>query len=111
MNAHSVPATVAELDLTLVIAALARTSCNVTDAAAELNVPPRDLRRLLWAKPALQEAAFETVEARIDKAERNIAEALDSDDSRRRDAASFFVVRNSARAKRQGLAYERVCWG
>ena len=56
----------------------------------------------MWAKPALQEAAFEVVEARIDKAEKNIAEALDSEDSRRRDAASFFVVRNSVRAKRRG---------
>ena len=102
MNAHSVPAAVADLDFTLVVAALARTSCNVTDAASELDVPPGDLRRLLWAKPQLQEAAFEVVEARIDKAEKNIAEALDSEDSRRRDAASFFVVRNSARAKRRG---------
>jgi hypothetical protein len=42
------------------------------------------------------------VEARIDKAEKNIAEALDSEDSRRRDAASFFVVRNSAKARRRG---------
>jgi hypothetical protein len=33
------------------------------------------------------------VEARLDAAERNIAEAVTSDDSRRRDAASFFVLR------------------
>jgi hypothetical protein len=98
----SVPAAVADLDLVQVIEALARHGCNVTDAAAELNVPPGDLRRLLWAKPQLQEAAFEVVEARIDKAEKNIHEALDSEDSRRRDAASFFVVRNSSRAKRRG---------
>jgi hypothetical protein len=97
-----VPAAVADLDLAQVIEALARTSCNVTDAAAELGVPPGDLRRLLWAKPALQEAAFEVVEARIDKAEKNIAEALDSEDSRRRDAASFFTLRNSFGARRRG---------
>jgi hypothetical protein len=42
------------------------------------------------------------VEARLDTAEKNIAEALHSGDSRRRDAASFFVIRNSARAKRRG---------
>jgi hypothetical protein len=94
---------VANLDLARVIEVLARHGCNVTDAAAELGVPAGDLRRLLWARPSLQEAAFEVVEARIDKAEKNIAaEALDSEDSRRRDAASFFVVRNSARAKRRG---------
>ena len=56
----------------------------------------------MWSKPQLQDQAFEVVEARIDKAEKNIAEALDSEDSRRRDAASFFVLRNSARAKRRG---------
>ena len=67
-----------------------------------LRVPASDLRRLLSAKRQLQDAAFEVVEARIDKAEKNIAEALDSEDSRRRDAACFFVVRNSARAKRRG---------
>jgi hypothetical protein len=65
-------------------------------------MPPSDLRRLLWANPRLQDEAFEVVEARLDTAEKNIAEALHSDDSRRRDAASFFVVRNSARAKRRG---------
>ena len=64
----------------------------MSDAAADLAVPASDLRRLLWANPKLQDAAFETVEARIDKAEKNIAEALTSEDWRRRDAASFFVV-------------------
>ena len=42
------------------------------------------------------------VEARLDEAEKNIAEALDGDDSRCSDAASFFVLRNSARARRRG---------
>jgi hypothetical protein len=83
-------------------AALARHGCNVTDAAADLGVSASDLRRLLWANPQLQDQALETVEARLDIAEKNIAEALSSDDSRRRDAASFFVVRNTARAKGRG---------
>ena len=81
---------------------LARHACNVTDAAADLGVSASDLRRLLWSNPQLQDEVFEVVEARLDKAEKNIAEALDSDDSRRRDAASFFVVRNSHRARRRG---------
>jgi hypothetical protein len=38
----------------------------------------------------------------FDQAEKNIAEALHSEDSRRRDAASVFVIRNSVRAKRRG---------
>jgi hypothetical protein len=101
-NKPAVSDSVADLDHALVAAALARHSCNVTDAAADLGVPASDLRRLLWANPQLQDQAFETVEARLDTAEKNIAEALASDDSRRRDAASFFVLRNTARARRRG---------
>ena len=89
-----VPAAVADLDHAVVVAALARHGCNITDAAQDLRVPASDLRRLVWANRSLQDQAFETVEARIDAAEKNIAEALHSDDSRRRDAASFFVLRN-----------------
>ena len=50
----------------------------------------------------MQALAAEIVEKRLDKAEANILEALDSEDSRRRDAASFFVVRNTASSKRRG---------
>jgi hypothetical protein len=97
-----IPATVANLDHDVVAEALSRHSCNVTDAAADLGVPASALRRLMWANPGLQDAAFEQVEAWLDKAEANIAEALHSEDSRRRDAASFFVIRNSARARKRG---------
>jgi hypothetical protein len=97
-----VPATVADLDHAVVVAALARHGCNITDASKDLRVPPSDLRRLLWANSKLQDEAFEVVEARLDTAEKNIAEALTSDDSRRRDAASFFVLRNTARARKRG---------
>jgi hypothetical protein len=47
----SLPATVADLNLPLVAEAFARHAGNVTDAAADLRVPPSDLRRLLWANP------------------------------------------------------------
>jgi hypothetical protein len=94
--------TAADLDHAVVVAALARHGCNVTDAAADLAVSASDLRRLLWSNPQLQDQALETVEARLDTAEKNIHEALASEDSRRRDAASFFVLRNTARAKRRG---------
>jgi hypothetical protein len=98
----ALPATVFGLHRALVAEVLARHACNVTGAAAELGVPPSDLRRLLWANPTLQGAAFEVVEARLDKAEANIHEALHSEDLRRRDSASFFVLRNSVRARRRG---------
>ena len=38
----------------------------------------------------------------MDLAERNIFEALKSDDPRRRDAASMFTIRNSHRARKRG---------
>ena len=90
----SVPAAVADLDLALVAEVLARNGCNVSDAAAELHVPPSDLRRLMWSKPKLQDEAFEVVEGRLDLAEKNIGEALRSDDPRMRVAASMFTLRN-----------------
>jgi hypothetical protein len=71
-----VPATVANLDLAVVVAALVRHGCNCTDAALELKVPASDLRRLMWANPGMQDQAFEIVEARLDTAEKNIHEAL-----------------------------------
>ena len=98
----NVPVTVADLDLAAVSDALARHSCNVTDAAADLGVAPSDLRRLLRATPKLQEEASEVVEVRLDLAERNIAESLRSDDGRERLAASMFTIRNSGRARRRG---------
>ena len=102
MTLPSVPTTVADLDPDKVIEVLRRNLINVTASAKELGVAPADLRRLIWARPRLTEAAVEMEEFRIDRAEQNIHEALASEDSRRRDAASFFVVRNSARAKRRG---------
>jgi hypothetical protein len=98
----SPPATVANLDLARVVEALGRNACNVTDAAQDLGVPASDLRRLMWSRPRLQDQAFEVVEARLDKAEKNIAEALHSEDLRFRMAASMFTLRNSVRAKRRG---------
>jgi hypothetical protein len=61
-----------------------------------------DLRRLLWARPQLTDAAVEVEERRLDLAEKNIYEALRSNDPRRRDAASMFTIRNSHRARRRG---------
>jgi hypothetical protein len=46
--------------------------------------------------------AVELEERRLDLAEKNIFEALKSNDPRRRDAASMFTIRNSHRARRRG---------
>ena len=97
-----VPDAVAQLDPEVVVEVLSRHGVNVSDAAGELGVASADLRRLLWANPKLTDAAVEIEERRLDLAEKNIYEALHSDDPRRRDAASMFTIRNSHRARRRG---------
>ena len=98
----TVPDTVAHLEPDVVVEVLSRHGVNVSDAASELGVASADLRRLLCAKPHLTDMAVELEERRLDLAEKNIYEALRSDDSRRRDAASMFTIRNSHRARRRG---------
>ena len=97
-----VPESLSHLDLGDIQAALIDTHANVFSAASALGVPAADLRTLTRAHPQLVDIAIEAVEQRLDLAERNLDEALHSDDSRRRDAAAFFVLRNSARSKRRG---------
>jgi hypothetical protein len=97
-----VPDAVAHLDPEFVVEVLSRHGVNVSDAAGELGVASADLRRLLWARPQLADAAVEIEERRLDLAEKNIYEALRSDDPRRRDAASMFTIRNSHRARKRG---------
>jgi hypothetical protein len=104
-NFHAVPKvpdSVAHLDPDVVVETLSHHAVNVSEAAAELGVGSADLRRLLWANPKLADAAVEIEERRLDLAERNIFEALKSDDPRRRDAASMFTIRNSHRARKRG---------
>jgi hypothetical protein len=104
-NFHAVPKvsnSVAHLDPDLVVEVLSRHAINVSEAADELGVASADLRHLLWARPQLADAAAEIEERRLDLAEKNIFEALRSDDPRRRDAASLFTIRNSHRARKRG---------
>jgi hypothetical protein len=97
-----IPDSVAHLDLNVVVEVLSRHAINVSDAAGEMGVASADLRKLLCAKPHLTDMAVEIEERRLDLAEKNIYEALTSGDSRRRDAASMFTIRNSHRARRRG---------
>ena len=104
-NFHAVPKvpdSVADLDPDVVVEILSRHCVNVSDAASEMGVASADLRRLLCARPHLTDMAVELEERRLDLAEKNIYEALTSDDPRRRDAASMFTIRNSHRARRRG---------
>ena len=102
VSPSAVPAAVTRLGPDAVIEALVRHGTNVTDAASDPGVPSADLHKLLWANPGPRDRADEVIERRLDLAEKNVGEALQSEDSRRKDAASFFVVRNTARAKRRG---------
>jgi hypothetical protein len=52
----------------------------------------------------LADAALEAVELRLDDAEANLHEALHSDNPRRRDAVSMFMLRNTQRAAKRGYA-------
>jgi hypothetical protein len=97
-----VPDSVKHLDADVLVEVLSRHAINVSEAAAELGVGSADLRRLLLARPQLTDAAVEVEERRLDLAEKNIYEALRSNDPRRRDAASMFTIRNSHRARRRG---------
>ena len=102
-----VPDGVQHLDQDLVVEVLSRHGVNVSDAAGEMGVASADLRRLLWAKPHLTDMAVELEERRLDLAEKNIYEALKSDDPRRRDAASMFTIRNSHRARQARLDHHQ----
>ena len=71
-----VPDSVKHLDADVVVEVLSRHDVNVTEAANELGVASADLRRLLWARPQLVDAAAEIEERRLDLAEKNIYEAF-----------------------------------
>jgi hypothetical protein len=97
-----IPDSVAHLNLATVAEVLVKHGANVRNAAAELGVPTSDLRQLTLVNQALINAAYEAEELRLDRAEAALDEALRSDDSRRKDAAAYFILRNSSRAKRRG---------
>ena len=97
-----IPDSVARLDLATVAEVLVKHGANVRSAAAELGVPTSDFRQLTLVNQALINAAYEAEELRLDQAEAAVDEALRSDDSRRKDAAAYFILRNSSRAKRRG---------
>jgi hypothetical protein len=65
----AVPAWCKTLDRGLVERTLVDAQGNVAAAARALRVSSGDLRRLIWATPALADAAYEAVEQAIDNAQ------------------------------------------
>ena len=104
LPARRIPESVAHLDVEIVAAALIRHDANVRNAARALGVPSGDLRKLVLVDQRLADAALEAVELRLDDCEANLHQALHSDDPRRRDAVSMFLLRNSQRASKRGYA-------
>jgi hypothetical protein len=104
LPAKRIPESVAHLDIEIVAAALIRNDANVRNAARALDVPSGDLRKLVLADQRLADAALEAVELRLDDAEANLCEALHSEDARRRDTVSMFMLRNVQRAAKRGYA-------
>lgn len=73
--------------------ALWRCQGNVTKAAQMLKVNPSRLRRFVANSPRLSEEIVEAQDQLLDKAEENVAEALeDVEDKQRRDNMSRFVI-------------------
>jgi hypothetical protein len=97
-----IPPSCRDLDPDHVVKVFAACNANVGDAARKLHIPSADFRRFVIANPELMAAVFERVELRLDKAEAILERELNSDDPRYSAAAAFFVLRNTARAKRRG---------
>ena len=67
-------------------------------------MPSGDLRRLMWATPALAGAAYEAVEQGIDKAQAILIEGLRHENLGRRLEAAAYILRHSAAARRRVMA-------
>ena len=104
----ALPATVADLDLDAVAAALARHAGNVTDAAADLKCASSDLRRLpLGLSPACRTRRLETGRGAPSTRRRKTSTKAPRERGQQatRDAASLFVLRNTAASEAPRLDY------
>ena len=81
-----------------------RNLCRWHRRARALGVPSGDLRKLVLVDQRLSDAVLEAVELRLDDCEANLHQAWHSDDPRRRDAVSMFMLRNTQRASKRGYA-------
>jgi hypothetical protein len=98
-----IPASCADLDLEASGGALIR-SCGVVSAAARaLGVPTPDLRRLVYVRPELLDAALEDEERALDEAEAVMLAAIRAGDMRQRIRAAGLYLRATAGGRRRGF--------
>jgi hypothetical protein len=76
------------------------TNGSVSAAAVIREVPSADLRRLVWATPALMDAVFEVLERGLDEAVQILFEGLRSDIYANRLAAAKEFLRSDAGRRR-----------
>jgi hypothetical protein len=98
----AVPATCRDLELAAVEKTLIETRGNVSAAAAILEVPSADLRRLVWATPLLADTVFEELERAIDSSMSIVSESLRHENIGRRLEAAAFFLRHCDAARRRG---------
>lgn len=110
MSPHrpAVSATCGKLDFALVERALVDAQGNVSAAARALSVPTGDLRRLIWATPALADAAYEAVEQALDEAQAALITGLRHENLGRRLKAAAFFLRRTEAARRRGWGRVRA---
>ena len=90
MRRSAIPACVKAIAFDDVVRALTETRVNVVKAAERLGIPAPPLRRALAIVPSLLDVVIEVEDARIDLAQQNVDEMLQSDDKLLKKEASFF---------------------
>jgi hypothetical protein len=83
------------------IKALIRHHGRIADAAKEMKMPARELRRLANSK--LTETLLEIQEQALDEAEDIVRQALHSENTAHRLMAAGYLLGNSPAAKRRGF--------
>jgi hypothetical protein len=88
-----------DLDPEQILKALTKAEGSILKAARALNVRTIDLRRFCMREKALTEAALETNEIALDKAEAEVFRSLRTGPLSSRMQAAAFVVRSRRRSR------------
>jgi hypothetical protein len=96
-----IPKSCADLDFHEIEAALIKNDGNVTATAKELDVPPADLRKLVWSTK-LADTVFEVAESKLDEATQVVLDALSGADKTHRLVAAKTILTQSTAGMRRG---------